>query len=71
MNRNFSPRPSPPGSSMLASRPLIPAIRPLRTTNKLAAVPISTPPAKAVQGVKLPQSMVIAAPSRKTSDTGW
>ena len=53
-----SPRPSPP-SRAPASKPLMPAIRPLRAISRLAARPINAPPASADQGVKCNQSMLI------------
>jgi hypothetical protein len=37
---------SPPRCKRLPIRPLMPAIRPLATTNRLAARPINAPPAK-------------------------
>src|SRR5690242_10676167 len=46
------------------STPLIPAMRPLISTNIAAAMPMSTPPASADHGVKAFQSIDMAAARR-------
>ncbi|MCY1455334.1 hypothetical protein D9M71_724600 [compost metagenome] len=65
-NSAFSLTPSLLRCKRLPIRPLMPAIRPLATTNRLAAKPIKAPPARDDQGVKLSQSIVMKFLRRKT-----
>lgn len=66
----FSLTPSLPRCKRLPIRPLMPAIRPLATTNRLAARPINAPPARDDQGVKLSQSTFMWILRREIVDRG-
>lgn len=70
-NSAFSIAPSLRRCNRLPIRPLMPAMRPLATTNRLAARPINAPPARDDQGVKLSQSIFTKLLRHTGSDRGW